>query len=206
LMQLVASLGLVSWFAGGILLGLIEIITLPVDPITSTLLQLSPLLFLIGGIWYILSKFQQLAGSKSNSGRLRKVMTAGWAALFGVDAGVASINNMSTQIFHASIPYYFQGISLAQKLIALTGIFVLGTAAVVVSFREAGNETKKSSNENLRGTFWDKPISGVGFVSLLLGVVLGLAQYWYAVVFGGFILLLAGAMLYPIGRLIERDV
>src|ERR1700757_4645678 len=98
-MQLVASLALVSWFAGGILLGLIEIITLPVDPITSTLLQLLPLLFLIGGIWYILSKFQQLAGSKSNSGRLRKVMTAGWVALFGVDAGVASINNMSTQIF-----------------------------------------------------------------------------------------------------------
>ena len=133
-------------------------------------------------------------------------MIGGWAALFGVDAGVASINNMSTQIFHTSIPYYFQGVSVAQKLIALTGIFILGTAAIVVSRRESGNKIRSNSNATLRVADWDKPITSVGFVTLLFGVVLGLAQYWYAIVLGGFILLLTGAMLYPIGRLIEKNV
>ena len=39
-------IALLSWFAGGILLGLIEVIALPSDPVYSTLLQLLPLLFL----------------------------------------------------------------------------------------------------------------------------------------------------------------
>jgi hypothetical protein len=37
-------------------------------------------------------------------------------------------------------------------------------------------------------------------------MVLGLAQYWPTVVFAGFILLLAGLMLYPVGRLIEKNI
>ena len=205
-MQLIASLFVVSWFTGGVLLGLIETITLPVDPISSTLLQLLPLLFLIGGIWYIMSKFQLVADSKSDSGRLRKVMTFGWIALFGIDAGVASINNMSTQIFNSPIPYYFQGVSLAQKLIALTGIFVLGLSAIVISRRKGDNEPKDHLNENWRVSVLDRPITTVGFITVLVGVVLGLAQYWYALIFGGFVLLLAGAMLYPIGRLMEKDL
>ena len=124
-MQLIASLALVSWFTGGVLLGLIEIITLPSDPIISTALQLLPLLLLIVGIWHILSKFQRVARSNGDSGRLKKAMIVGWIALFGVDAGVASVDDMSTQIFHTPIPHYFQGVGLAQKLTALTGIFIL---------------------------------------------------------------------------------
>jgi hypothetical protein len=39
-----------------------------------------------------------------------------------------------------------------------------------------------------------------------MGVVLGLAQYWLIVVFAGFILLLPGIMLYPVGRLTENTI
>ena len=205
-MQLIAILALVSWFTGGFLLGLIEIITLPADPTISTVFQLLPLLLLLGGIWYVLTKFQLVTHAKGDLGLMRKTMTAGWIALFGVDAGVASINNISNQIFHASIPYYFQGVSLAQKLVALTGIFVLGLAAAAISRPGTRIELMGNKSESLGARIQDKPITNVGFVALLLGIVLGLGQYWYPVVFGGFILLLAGAMLYPMGRLTEKDV
>jgi hypothetical protein len=130
-------------------------------------------------------------------------MILGWFALFGVDAGVASVNNMSIEIFRTSIPYYFYGVSLAQKLIALAGIFVLGGSAIRVSRRSPASQEQRSPEE-LTG-FWDKPVTGVGFITLLLGVVLGLAQYWSTLVFAGFILLIAGAFLYPIGKLTEKN-
>ena len=205
-MHLIASLAVVSWFIGGILLGLSEIITLPSDPISSTLLQLLPLLFLVGGVSYVLSKFQYAASSKTDANRWRRMMTVGWIALFGVDAGVASLNNISTKIFHTSIPYYFQGVNLAQKLVALTGIFVLGLSSIVISRGETNSETRNEPYDGFRMGVREKPITNFGFVALLLGVVLGLAQYWYSIVFGSFILLLAGAMLYPIGKLLEKDV
>ena len=56
-------IALLSWFAGGILLGLIEVIALPSDPVYSTLLQLLPLLFLVGGIWFIVSQYQKTTGA-----------------------------------------------------------------------------------------------------------------------------------------------
>lgn len=193
-----------SWFVGGTLLGIIELITLPSDPTYSTLLQLLPLIFLGGGIWFIISKFHELTiPGQGPHGRLRKVMIVGWFALFGVDAGIASVNNMSTQIFRSPIPYYFQGVSLAQKLIALAGIFVLGGSALLVSRRPLTRQ-EQMPPEPLT-SFWEKPVTGVGFITILFGVVLGLAQYWSTLVFAGFVLLLAGAFLYPVGRLTEKN-
>jgi hypothetical protein len=193
-----------SWFVGGALLGLIELVSLPADPAYSTALQLLPLVFLLGGIWFIVSQFHELTrSSRGIHDRLRKAMILGWFALFGVDAGVASVNNMSTQIFRTPLPYYFQGVSLAQKLIALSGIFVLGSSAILVSHRSLTSREQRSP-EHLT-SFWDKPVTDVGFLAILLGVVFGLAQYWAPLVFAGFILLLAGAFLYPIGILTEKD-
>lgn len=201
LIEIIAS---VSWFVGGTFLGIIELISLPADPTYSTLLQLLPLVFLLGGIWFVISMFHELTiSSQGRQDRLRKVMIVGWFALFGVDAGIASINNMSTQIFHTPIPDYFQGVSLIQKLIALTGIFVLGGSALLVSHRPLTLQGHKPP-ESLT-SFWEKPVTGVGFITLLSGVVLGLAQYWSTLVFAGFVLLLAGAFLYPVGRLTEKN-
>ena len=192
-----------SWFVGGTLLGIIELISLPADPNYSTLLQLLPLAFLLGGIWFIIAEFHKLTRSvQSQNDRLRKVMIIGWFTLFGVDAGIASVNNMSTEIFRTSIPYYFQGVSLVQKLIALVGIFILGGSAILVSRRPLD---EGQTQPEARTSFWEKPVTGVGFVTLLVRVVFGLAQYWATVVFAGFILLLAGAFLYPIGRFTEKD-
>jgi hypothetical protein len=202
-MRLQAALALLSWFAGGILLGLIEVVALPKDPNYSTLLQLLPLLLLIGGIWFVISQYQRLgAWIDQTSHRLRLVMTVGWVAVFGINAGIASINNMANDIFHQSLPYYFQGISLAQKLIALSGVFVLGIASTIVA-REDNTKTKAVQHYT---DFWEKPLTNIGFIALLLGVILGLAQYWSVIVFSGFFLLLAGIMLYPVGRLTEKDI
>ncbi len=124
--RLADTLAILSWFIGGTLLGLIEIINLSQDPNYSTLLQLLPLLFLAGGIWFILSQYQRIGGRTNKMAtRLRIVMTIRWFALFVVDAGVASVNNIATQVFHIQLPYYYQGISLAQKITALAGIFLL---------------------------------------------------------------------------------
>jgi hypothetical protein len=194
---------LLSWFTGGIILGLIELIPLPSDPVYSTLLQLLPLLLLAGGIWFIVREFQNLGNdSRLTSRRLRRVMIAGWVGVFGVDAGVASINNMSFQIFHLQLPYYYQGVSLAQKVIALTGIFVLGIASVF-----AKRLPRRDFNAIIHtpSDFWEKPVTNIGFTSLLLGIVLGLGQYWSSVVFAGFILLLAGLFLLPVGIITERQ-
>ena len=204
--RLVSVLAVLSWFAGGFLLSFIEIIKLPTDPAYSTLLQLLPLLLLVGGIWFVIFQYQRL-GTQSNPsfGRLRKTMSFGWIAVFGVNAGVASLNNMSTEIFHSQLPYYFQGISLSQKIIALAGIFVLGISSIIAMRRDT--ETLKAPVvENVTSDFWEKPLTNIGFIALLLGVVLGLAQYWSMVVFAGFILLLAGVMLYPVGRLTEKNI
>ena len=76
-MQLIAILTLISWFTGGVLLGLIEIITLPTNPTVSTIFQLLPLPLLLGGIWYVLTKFQLVTHAKGDLGQMRKTMTAG---------------------------------------------------------------------------------------------------------------------------------
>jgi hypothetical protein len=202
--RLVNALAVLSWFVGGILLGVIEIITLPKDPNYSTLLQILPLLFLAGGIWFVFSQYQTIGGrSDRRAILLRMVMTIGWFAVFGIDAGVASINNIATQVFRTPLPYYYQGVSLAQKIVALTGVFVLGITAFLASRqlpRSPGN-----LGQPTRRDFWERPITSLGFVATSIGVILGLAQYWYAVVFAGFILLAAGVMLYLVGILTEKS-
>ena len=203
--NLTNTLGLLSWFVGGILLGLVEIISLPKDPNYSTLLQILPLLFLVGGIWFVFSQYQGIGGrTDTMATRLRMVMTIGWFALFGVDAGVASINNILTQVFHIQLPYYYQGVSLAQKIVAIAGVFVLGEASLLAWQRIP--ESPGSLESPIRRDFWERPVTSLGFVAMILGVVLGLAQYWYVVIFAGFILLVSGALLYLVGVLTERGL
>jgi hypothetical protein len=203
--RLVSMLAVLSWFVGGLLLALIEIIKLPTNPVYSTLLQLLPLFLLVGGIWFVISQYQRLGRQSDGSSlRLRKTMSLGWVAEFGVNAGIASLNNMSNAIFHKQLPYYFQGVSLAEKIIALTGIFVLGAAAVFAMRQHA--EAPRPTVVPQPADFWEKPLTNIGFIALLLGVVLGLAQYWSVVVFAGFLLLLAGVMLYPVGKFTEKDI
>ena len=201
--HLASVAALLSWFAGGVLLGLIEFFQLPQNPAISTALQLLPLLFLGGGIWFVISEYQRLrGGSDLRSTRLRYLMIFGWISVFGVNAGIASINNMSNVIFHAQIPYYFQGISSAQKVIALAGVFVLGLASVLSMPWDQVKPVRGTGSSD----FWEKPLTNIGFIVLLIGVVLGLAQYWSIIIFAGFFLLLAGLMLYPVGRLTEKDI
>jgi len=203
--RLVPLIAILAWFLGGILLGLIEVITLPSDPTYSTLLQLLPLVFLLVGAWFIVSQYQMLRVQLDRtSSRLKTVMGVGWVAVFGVDAGVASLNNIATVIFHTQLPYYCQGVSFAQKIIALMGIFTLGAVSglLLKKNRESPNKLRAQYSSD----FWEKPLTNIGFIALLLGLVLGLAQYWSPIVFAGFILLLAGAMLYPIGRITEKKI
>jgi hypothetical protein len=203
--RLASIVALLLWFAGGILLGLIEIIKLPTDPLYSTLLQLLPLLLLAGGISFVISQYQKLGLNHDKaSSRLRKIMIVGWFAVFGIDAGVASLNNMAVQIFHTQLPYYFQGVSLTQKIVALTGLFLLGLASGLSLWRHQEPPVQRSGRTP--SDFWEKPLTNIGFIALALGVVLGLAQYWSTVIFAGFLLLIAGAMLYPVGRLTEKDI
>ena len=200
----VSLLGILSWFTGGVLLGLVEIVQLPKDPLYSVLLQLSPLLFLAGGISVVILQYQQLGMRRSQSAStLRKIMDGGWIAVFGINAGLASLNNFSIVIFQLKqLPYYFQGVSLAQKIIALAGIFVLGTASILAS-REAPHNSEPMVQA--QADFWEKPLTNIGFIAILAGLVLGLAQYWSPVVYAGFFMLLAGAMMYLIGRWTEKD-
>src|SRR5438477_254930 len=196
-------IALLSWFAGGMLIGLIEVIALPSDPVYSTLLQLLPLLFLVGGIWFIVSQYQKLrALNDRTSSRIKTIMGIGWLAIFGVDAGVASLNNMATEIFNRQLPYYYQGVSLAQKTIALLGIFILGIVSSLSLRKHQEAQIKLPAHHP--SDPWEKPLTNMGFIALLLGVVLGLAQYWQPVVFAGFVLLLAG-LLYPVGKLTEKN-
>lgn len=200
--KLANTLGLLSWFVGGILLGLVEIISLPKDPNYSTLLQLLPLLFLVGGIWFVFSQYQMI-GKRTDriAARLRLVMTIGWFAVFGINAGIATLNNITTEVFHTQLPYYYQGVSLAQKIIALAGVFLLGGAAFLAWRRLP--RAPSGLESTARGDFWERPLTNLGFVAMISGIVLGLGQYWYAVVFSGFILLVAGAILLLVGLLTE---
>ena len=131
-------------------------------------------------------------------------MDAGWIAVFGINAGLASLNNFSVVIFQLKqFPYYFQGVSLVQKIIAVAGIFFLGTASLLARREVLRNSARVVPR---RADFWEKPLTNIGFIAFLAGVVFGLAQYWSPIVYAGFFLLLAGAMMYLIGRWIERDV
>jgi hypothetical protein len=202
--KLADTLAIISWFVGCALLGLRELIVLPADPNYSTALQILPLLFLAGGITFVFSNYQATEGRNDRMAtRLRIVMTMGWIALFGVDAGIASINNMATQIFHTSLPFYYQGVSLAQKIIALGGVFGLGGASLL-AWRRLPTTQGNPDQPNHRD-FWEQPLTSLGFVAVSLGVVLGLAQYWYPVIFAGFILIVAGATLLLVGTLTEKS-
>ena len=201
----VSLIGILSWFIGGVLLGLVEIIQLPKDPVYSVLLQLLPLLFLAGGIWVVILQYQRLGMMRrsQSTSSLRKLMDAGWIAVFGINAGLASLNNFSIVIFQLKqLPYYFQGVSLAQKIIALSGIFVLGTTSMLASRQKLPNSAPVVQP---RADFWEKPLTNIGFIAILAGIVLGLALYWSPIVYAGFFLLLAGAMMYLIGKWTERD-
>lgn len=198
------TVAIISWFVGGVFLGAIEIIALPVDPNYSTLLQILPLLFLVGGIGFIFSNYQATMRQNDRMGiRLRIIMTVGWIALFGVDAGVASISNVATQIFHTSLPFYYQGVSLSQKIIALGGVFGLGGASLLAWRRLP--TIPSDQDRPSRRDFWEQPLRSLGFVAVSLGVVLGLAQYWYPVIFASFILMVGGAILLLVGTLTEKS-
>ncbi|OLB70062.1 hypothetical protein AUI06_07235 [archaeon 13_2_20CM_2_52_21] len=100
--KLADTLGVISWFTGGILLGLVEIITPPKDPYYSTLLQLLPLLFLAGGIWFIFLQYQTIGGRTNRTAtRLRIVMTIGWFAVFRDRRGSCKYQQHN----HAGYPY-----------------------------------------------------------------------------------------------------
>lgn len=203
--RLADLIALASWFMGGVLLGVIEVIALPSDPLYSTILQLLPLLFLVGGVWFIVSRYQKLSVRiDRTSNRLKTLMGVGWFAILGVDAGLASLNNIATEIFHSQLPYYYQGVSLAQKIIALAGVFTLGIMSGL-SLRKTPEPQVKLPAPHPANP-WETPMTNIGVIALLFGVVLGLAQYWQPVVFAGFILLLAGILLYPIGRLTEKGI
>ena len=152
----------------------------------------------------MIHQYQRLRTSGDKvSGRLRYVMNAGWIAVFGVNAGIASLNNFARIIFNFQLPYYYQGVSLGVKIIALAGIFALGSASVVAQLRRPENRIASPTRDV--EDFSDKPVIALGFIFLLLGVVFGLAQYWPIVVYSGFFLFLAGAMLYLVGRLNENN-
>lgn len=202
-MKLSEKIALASWFFGGFLLGLIEVIALPSDPNYSTALQLLPLFFLVGGLWFIVSQSQKLWSIRDGTSHsMRNVMLGAWIAFFGVDAGIASVNNIVADVFQQQLPYYYKGISLAQKIIALAGIFVLGMISGLTSQRQQPPMKPAAPHS---ANPWEKPLTNIGLITLLLGIVLGLAQFWSAIVFSGFLLLLAGVFLYPIGKLTEKE-
>ena len=196
---LVSELSLLSWFTGGALLGLIEVIQLPTDPIRSTSLQLLPLLFLAGGLWFVVSEYKKARATHDDlSYRLRRVMDVGWIAVFGVNVGLASLNNFATVLFHYQLPYYYQGVSTSQKVIALAGIFVIGASSIIAELHLRETTTAREPVD-----LSDRPVTGLGFIITLLGLVLGLAQYWYIVVLSGFVLVIAGVLLFLVGKIIE---
>jgi len=51
----------------------------------------------------------------------------------------------------------------------------------------------------------EKSVTNIGFIALLLGVLLGLDKYCLTIVLAGFVLLLAGILLYPVGKLTEKN-
>jgi hypothetical protein len=114
-----------------------------------------------------------------------------------------SHNRFSDGRSHSS-PREVEKGSLSQKIIALGGVFVLGATTILTERQHP--EPSRVSPRPQPLDFWEKPLTNIGFVTLPLGVVLGLAQYWISLVFAGFILLLAGIMLYPIGRLTEKTL
>ena len=93
--------------------------------------------------------------------------------------------------------------TLAQKIIALMGIFILGTVSSLSLRKHQESGIALPSRHSLDP--WERPLTDIGFIAVLLGVVLGLAQYWPPIVFTGFILFLAGILLYPIGKLTEKN-
>ena len=132
-----------------------------------------------------------------HSNLLRRAMDLGWVAVFGVNVGLASLNNFATVLFHSQLPYYFQGVSTAQKIIALAGIFVVGASSIIAELRLKEKPSQEPADLS------DRPVTGLGFILTLLGLVLGLAQYWNIVVFLGFVLAVAGVLLYLAGKIAE---
>jgi hypothetical protein len=105
-----------------------------------------------------MSQYRKL-GMQSNhsSYSIRNAMSLGWIGVFGVNAGIASMNNMSNDILHTQLRYYFQGISLAQKIIALTSIFVLGVTSILASHQPT--ETPRAPVAQQPADFWEKPLT-----------------------------------------------
>src|SRR5437870_3263367 len=89
-------------------------------------------------------------------------------------------------------------------LIAILSWFLGGILLGLIEVITLPSDPTYSTLLQFSSDFWEKPLINIGFIALLLGLVLGLAQYWSPVVFAGFILLLTGAMLYPIGRITEK--
>ncbi len=153
----------------------------------------------------VIAEYQKLSEIRDlKAAYLRRLMEAGWFAVLGVNAGIASLNNMVTEIFHRQFPYYYQGVSVGQKATGIAGIFVLGVVSILAMLMHRKFSERLVAHPSLG--FWEKPLTNIGFIAVLIGVVAGLAQYWLMIVFAGLILLIAGASLYLVGRLTESSV
>ena len=126
-------------------------------------------------------------------------MVIGFVAFFGFGVAIPHSYNIAFDAFNVSLPY---DPSLHYLLIAgdLAGTLVMGLA--IVFARKIGPYSIPPEPEKAQSmhAWLGEGLEGIGLMMILLGFVIGIGVLALA----AFFLILIGAILMPIGRLVRR--
>jgi hypothetical protein len=153
----------------------------------------------IPGFLYIFSEFTRLsAANDALSKRLANMMVIGFVPFFGFGVAIPNSYRIAFDAFNVSLPY---DVSLHYLLIAgeLGGKLIMGLAAVFA--REVGtSEVPEPERPQSIRSWLREGLERIGISLIIIGFVIGFG----VTAFAAFVLIIGGAIIWPIGYIIRK--
>jgi len=167
--------------------------------IGSLTLDVLLLLMLIPGAVYILGEYTRISGANSSSlKRLSKMMEIGLVAFIGFGLAIFRVYDIAYYAFQIALPYP-PILNYVQNAGALGGELAMGIAAVFA--RDVGPSYVEEPEVSQSMRIWlMEVLEPLGFMLVMLGLALGIGVTALA----AFFLIIAGAILVPVGYLVRK--
>jgi len=153
----------------------------------------------IPGFLYIFGEFARLsAASDAFSKRVVRMMVIGFIAFFGFGVAIPHSYRIAFDAFNVNLPY---DPSFDYLLIAgdVGGKIIMGLAAVFA--REVGPpEVPEPERAQSIRAWLREGLEPIGFSLIIIGFVIGFG----VTAFAAFVLIIAGAIIWPIGYLVRK--
>jgi len=151
------------------------------------------------GALYILGEYARISGASSSSLRkLSKMMEIGFVAFIGFGLAVYRVYDIAFYAFQITLPYP-PILNFVLNAGDLAGKLAMGLAAVFARGIGPSHVEEPETFESMRTSLMEA-LEPLGFMPVMLGLVLGFGVTALAV----FYLIIAGAILMPVGYLVQK--